>query len=170
MVLLGGCCYLILPTSQLYMKMMHCICRLMYLAVELCWCLAGNLHWKPWKCFTQEEMSNLSHFCKDLPWCNVYVCAACAVIYFDILPMPQRLSLSLRLQPHGHTHTKKTKINADLIPPATAGLRGQSVAVLKVTPTPAKSYFLMLAPTFVAVYLHRDVITFMQIQHAAEFS
>lgn len=62
------------------------------------------------------------------------------VIYIKFPDGTEVKPFSLRLQPHGHTF-KNNNNNTDLIPPATAWLRGRPVTVLQVTPTPAKATF-----------------------------
>ena len=94
------------------------------------------------------------------------------MIYFKFPNAAEVKPFSFRLQPHGWTHKQKT--NTDIIPPATAWLRGRSVAMLQVTPVPAKSYLKkikkILASTVDAFYLLCVVIEFMQIYPAAEIS
>ncbi len=85
------------------------------------------------------------------------------MIYFKFPNGTEVKPFTLRLQPHGQKNT-------DLIPQATAWLRGRSVAALQVTPTPAKSDFLMLASTFEAIYLLCVVIASMQMLQSFQIS
>lgn len=113
-----------------------------------------------WQVVTVYQAFNLKGRFTLIQWYSVWICRACALIYSKFPSATEVKPLPLGLQPYGHTYTHS---HTQKIPQIESlrqllGLRGRSVAVLQVTPTPAnkkkKSYFLMPASTSDAAYLY----------------